>query len=631
MTHRIATPVRPRLVRQGALLALLLLTALVAGCTRSAEANAAQKEQRLPKALFLTTGMNYGNGTVAEGVLLALRAFNRHGVPVRLENREILLDAEALGKFGILVLPTASEYHDADRKHSLIHLSDPEMRNLVRWVAGGGLLIAGDNIGRFRLDGSDRSGYSAGQLGPEQWPLSELFGVVLQERNLAGFRLEGKFGTSEARTLIESAEARWAMVPDTSGAKDLEVLASWHKVAGSERLPAMVRHRFGRGSAVLLASSYLLHPSNVGGLSGAADIEAFYEGELRSQWGDSSAHSVAVELAPWPGGRPYAFAVTLDAEGDSGVFHRAHSSLSAREVEPTYLVNANLDASVADSLRARDLHLASTGFDPIYATQLDFHGLQMSLLRNENHWERHFTGFRFPFGVSNYAGLLGLAERGYLYDASIGLDQLVHLRGSAVPYNLPISNSGFEIPVSPNSSYRSTAVLEISPVLQDDYAFFPNLTGSDAYTPQELERDSRLYQSHLGNVLEQVVKPCAGVMHYFGHLAGTGHDELTLRPLETLVGWVQRDSAWSATAEEIALWRNRLAQFDLFVGGDSLHQVIRIEGPGSLALPEMALRLSRVPTEVRTTLGASRIALRQGNPYVIFTARDGERVELDYP
>jgi hypothetical protein len=620
------------------IVALLLLTLATFGC-RSGDAPQGtaeeRRERRLPKAIFLTTGMNYGNGTVAEGVLLALRAFNRHGVPVRLENREILLDANVLGKFDILVMPTASEYHDADRKHSLIHLSDPEMHNLAHWVAAGGMLIAGDNIGRFRLDGSDRSGYSAGQLGPEQWPLSELFGVVLQERNLSGFLLEGRFGAGESRTLMEPSESRWAMVPDTNGSKDLEVLASWRR--GSESLPASVRHRSGRGSALLLASSYLLHPSNVGGLSGAADIEAFYEEQLRQySLGGSAVVSpgglgnVDVELAPWPAGRPYAFTVSLDAEGDSASYHRIRSSLDGRGVHPTYFVNANLDSRVADSLGQGDAPLQSTGFEPLYATAVGYHALQMNLLRNENHWQRRFSGFRFPYGVASYAGLAGLAARGYLYDASIGLDQLVQLRGSAVPYNIPITNSGFEVPIPLNSSYRSTAVLEISPVLLDDYAFFPKLTQSDSYLEPERERDSRLYQSHLGNTLEQVVKPCAGVMHYFGHLAGTGHDELTLRPLETLVGWTQRDSAWSATTEEIALWRNRLAQFDFTLGEDSLHQVIQVEGPDSLVLPEVALRLARVPTEVHSTLGASRVVLRQGTPYIVFVARARERLEIDY-
>ncbi len=47
-------------------------------------------EYRLPKVLFITSGDGEGQGTVSDGVILALQEFNKSGAFVRLENRQIL-------------------------------------------------------------------------------------------------------------------------------------------------------------------------------------------------------------------------------------------------------------------------------------------------------------------------------------------------------------------------------------------------------------------------------------------------------------------------------------------------------------------------------------------------------------
>ncbi len=62
-------------------------------------------EYQLPKVLFITTGDGDGQGTVSDGVVLALQEFNKSGAFVRLENRTVLYNIEELNKYEIMIIP----------------------------------------------------------------------------------------------------------------------------------------------------------------------------------------------------------------------------------------------------------------------------------------------------------------------------------------------------------------------------------------------------------------------------------------------------------------------------------------------------------------------------------------------
>jgi hypothetical protein len=600
---------------------ILVLTVIAVLCitfiiSKSDYADTTTTRTRLPKALYITTGMNYGNGTVAEGVLLAIKAFNKNGIPTQLENREIILNETELSRYDIIVMLTASEYHDADRKHSLVHLTDMEMEILNRWVENGGTLIAGDNIGRFRMNGSDRSDYTHGNLGVAEWPLAKAFGVTLQEHNLSGYHVEGKLGIGVKQILIPAAENRWSMVPDTFGSNNIEVMAQW--VKNDSSFPAITKHRYGKGKAILLASSYLLHPSNNGGYSGAADIEQFFK----------SLADTNIKLSPWPGGRSYAMTVTFDAEGDSLNYNMVKSFTELQDIKVVYFVNPNLDSNVQKAIRKDKQLIASNGFDQINMNTQGFHNSQMNLLMNEQYWKKKFTGYCFPIGIAGFPGLLGLEREHYLYDISIGLDQIFEIKGSAVPYNIPVTNSGFEVIPTATSFYCSSDVFEISPVAKDDYSFFPRLINADTYPSDEMEKDSRLYQSHLMNTLHQVIKPAAGVINYFGHLAATGHNEVTLRPLSVLLNAAKNDSAWITTPDSIALWRKNLIKTEFYVTVGSNSITIAVVCEDSIELKEVAVCIDNDYRRYESKHAKVQFVLRGKEYFAVFNAKNGTTITL---
>ena len=110
----------------------------------------------LPRALFITSGNGDSRGSIAPGIVLAIQELNKYGIPVRLESRDILDKKDELLGYNLLILSTAIGYHDADRQYSLTYMSDKELENIRDFVKNGGVLIAGDNVGRNYPDGTDR-------------------------------------------------------------------------------------------------------------------------------------------------------------------------------------------------------------------------------------------------------------------------------------------------------------------------------------------------------------------------------------------------------------------------------------------------------------------------------------------
>ena len=106
-----------------------LLALLLSQCAKPAgqDNNSISLNKQLPRVLFITTGISDEDGQMAQGVVVAVQAFNKKGAIVRLEPRDILYDFEELSKYNIVILSTFPAYHDADRKYSLSYMSDEEL------------------------------------------------------------------------------------------------------------------------------------------------------------------------------------------------------------------------------------------------------------------------------------------------------------------------------------------------------------------------------------------------------------------------------------------------------------------------------------------------------------------------
>ena len=603
--------------------ALLLLTGMVCVSDRPA---AVEVSGILPKALFLTTGQNYGNGTLAEGVSLALQNLHRHGIPVRLENREILFDSSQLAQYRIVIALTASEYHDADRVHSLVYMSTEEMEELNTWVGNGGILVAGTNIGRYFLDGTDRAQFTGGRLLPENWALGKSFGVTLQERNLRDFSLSGKFPFDSSRVLMHpSPQSRWTMAVEQVDPKTVDVLAAW--TAGTVRFPAVSRARYGRGQAILLATPLILHPSNSGGLLDLDEIRRWYD-YLAGLCSMDTA--VPAALHPWPDARPYALCVTLDAEGEISTFENTVNLLESHGIRPEFYVNAHLDSNIRRAIMERKFPTHSSGFDPVINTGFDYSGCRLNVLRNELFWKKRFRGNRFPNGIVGFNGLCAIDQRGYSFDNSIAVDNVHALKGTAVPYNIPLSTASSG-PGGAGRYYHSSDLLEVSPIALDDYFYFSKLIHADHYPPSAMKRDAAVYGSYLANFLQQVVRPCKGVASYFGHVSNTGFNDITLSPLNELIREALRDTAWVTSIDSIAQYTRsiRMMKVSYTVRKGSI--VLETFLPGNTHLPgNVSFAVARKPVRVKASKGSARIVVRNNAWYVVADSAANQRMTVRF-
>lgn len=583
-------------------------------------------ERNLPRVLFLTTGLNYGNGSVAAGVSSALRGFNKYGIPVYIDNREALYDSVHLAGYDVIIALTASGYHDADRKHSLIYLTHEEMEIMRRWVYNGGMLIAGDNIGRYYLDGTDRALFTKGRLSGENWPLGKCFGVTLQERHMDAGRVLGNWNADSVAAWNVPVAARWRMFP-VEQYPAVEVAAWWQQ--DTLVYPAVTHFQYGSGKGVLLGSSYLLHPVNAGGLLGEDDIQKFYE-HISLELLQPADSLLGIRLHPWPHAAPYALCVTLDAEGTMPSFERIVNALQDFGIDPGFYVNAHLDAAVEDALRKREFSLYSAGFEPLHTTRSDCYGCRLNVLRNEHYWGEKFTGIRFPGGGAPSSGLHTVADRGYLFDATVKTDNVSVLRGGAIPYNIPLNNTGFSATLPVHSYYASSDLVEIASIHKDDYVFFSRLVNAASYTDADIRLDAARYERYLQLFLKNVAQQVGGVASYYGHVSNTGFNNITVKPLQEFIRTGLRDSAWITGIEAIAEYRKNIHRFH-FTVREQHHQItLRSIAPQGVTLAGCTISTVSQPRHAKALHGGAQIIQRNNTWYVVFDAQDGQELTLQF-
>jgi peptidoglycan/xylan/chitin deacetylase (PgdA/CDA1 family) len=599
--------------------ALWIISSLLifAGCRMPAkhETGEGTAQAILPRVLIITSGYSEDKPQLAQGIVVAMQSFNKYGAMVRLEPRDILFDQKELAKFNILILSTFPGYHDADLKYSLSCLSDEEMHNIALFVENGGVLISGENIGRNYNDGTDRINLFQ-HLNPENWELSKCFGVTLTEKNMTGYSLAGNIKGYLQWDISRGLFSRddhelWTLVPESSSAENVNVLAYWKK--GQDSTGAVIEHKFGKGKSILLASSGLLHPRNDGGLCSEAQIDDFYRYIIDSYCHDNGIETV---LNPWPDGYEYAFSVSLNAEGEKEDYERVFKMLEEKKVSPTLFVNGSVESETRTVIKSSGVPLASSGQNYENHAEILYPRAVENLLMNEITWETDFKGFRFPFTSLSLWSILALDEHGYSYESSIGADNLDFFYGSVVPYNLVISVNGF---------YKSTEIMEMAPCYHDDYYFLEALTDMQKPDSNLLEKEIEIYKKYLDNFWNHGVKPYHGLMVYLGHPGYVGYNDSTMAALSGIIDEVRKDNTWIATLDEIAAFRKGLGELQFRVYSKNNEQEIEVIGPGNVSVTDVCLKFNRKIKSYTVLKGKATV---KNASQLIFNASDGQLIKV---
>lgn len=567
----------------------------------------------LPKVAFLTSGTNKGNGILPSGAVVALQTFNSQGIYTKIESRDLLLNAEKMKEYSILILSTAIGYYDVDKKYSLTFMSDAELLNLNNWVKNGGVLIAGDNIGRNMSDASDRVNL-IGKLNPSNWLLGDCFGVSLEERNMNGFRVEGKITDSLKGVFIDPIPIeQWGLVPDSIYSKQLKVLANWTN--GNKTYPALIQNTYGKGIGFLLPTSYLLHPANNSGIWGEKQIASFYKYVLNEFY---SSHSIKIRLNPWPSAFDQAFCITFNSEGQQQDYEFMFSYLKSEHLSSSLFVDGNIDPELKNYLLNEKINLESNGLKKMNYRDHDFVDTKNDILENSNYWNKKFEGFRFPYTRNSAWGMIVLTDLDYKFDSSIGADNIDDFNGSVVPYNIPVATPDY---------YKISNVLEVSPTLHDDYYFYAT---NDPNNKDLQEKNARLFEKYLLNYWNYGVKPYKGAMVFMCHPLYTGKNDITISPLKTIIEKVKKENTWITTIEDIADYRNKLGMFQFTIQEKEKNIQVNVSGPDKTKIEHVTLQFDHQPLQIKVSEGTYQLVEKNKSFYLIFDIFNGQYIQLKF-
>jgi len=575
---------------------------------------AGSQEKQLPRVLMITTGLEGQNASLPKGIVIALQAFNQRGALVRLEHRDILYEPSRLNDYNMIILSTAPGYHDADRRYSLSFMSAEEMENIRSFVHEGGVLISGDHVGRNMIDGTDRITFH-GRLSSDVYPLANTFGLGLSERNMEGYQIYGHICGGEPAILRpEAGDNYFTLVPDTIWSDAAEVMASW--VNAKDTLPAIVKNRYGKGTAYLLASSDFLHPAGEGGFMSTNKITSFYT-NLVDDFHEQNR--IPLSLNPWPHGHDYAFGVTLNAEGDINQYERVHALLQQHNIDPLFFVAGNVEDEVMAWMRNRNIAIESRGYDFTSYRNFNYARAVQDIFRNETHWGKSFTGFRFPFTMPGFWGLVALSEQGYIFESSIGANNLEYIHGSVVPHNIVMADDGF---------YKSTDIIELSPVYHDDYHFLKDISDDSRQQARELFKKTMIYEKYLENYWELAVKPYHGLMLFQGHPRYVAYNDTTLNALENTIELVRQDNTWIASAREIATFQKNMQRMKFYVRDEQSRLTVFIEAPEGVSLQHVTFNLAFKPESVNAIYGKPSILKDASGYRIVAEATNNQEITI---
>jgi len=574
------------------------------------------KASMLPRVLFLTTGTTEGNGEIAEGVSIAIQKLTKSGAFVWLGTREYLLQPERMSEFNVIIAPTSFDYHDGDRKYSLTFLSDSEMRNLANWVKEGGVLISEENIGRNTTDDVDRLS-RGGELNNGNWPLSEVFGLKMREIDLVGFTLEDKnSGIWNGMIKDTLAEDEWAIVPTELISEKIKVLAEWKR--GNEIYPAVLENNFGLGKAFLLTSTYMLHPSNDGGVSSVEQIERFYQYALSSLPGQSG---MRYQINPWPDAHSSAGCITFNSTEDIAKYRMILDFLNIEDVSAGFVIDSVSTPEIISILNENKYAELISGL----SSKNDFTGSTFSensraFIEIEQSTGLNFKGGRFPYRSSNFWGLMYASGNGYVYDASIGIDHLSGYAGSVFPYNIVLARDSF---------YKATDMLELCQIIANDFDYFQLPDSVNDYTELMQREDAALFSKYLLDFYEYVSKRNDGLIVFTGNPDYTAFSELTMKPLKDLIDELRKNNSWLATPLSIVEYRNKLKTLKISSKGADKIVTLNVECPDGIVIEGLSIKLDSRPVDVSTS-GKSEIKEVGGKYFLITDVKNSDEMTIKF-
>ena len=326
-----------------------------------------------------------------------------------------------------------------------------------------------------------------------------------------------------------------------------------------------------------------------------------------------------ITLNPWPEGYEQAFCVTLNANGTQEQYNRVFNYLEEENLEPVVFTNGQLDESVEEFLIQSGASMQSSGFGYRRYAQLSYGEALQDMIKNETHWDRSFTGFRFPFTSPNHWGLMVLDKNQALYESSISANNLTFFHGAVVPYNLVLSNGQF---------FTTTNIMEVAPVYHDDFHFYQDILDENHSHPFATQKATKLYEDYLLNYWELAVKPYQGAMVYLGHPAYLGKSDTTFQPLESLISRVREEHTWMTTIDEIARFRRDLSQLRFFVEREDRLYTLRVEGPVDVKVEGLCINVPFELEKVTSRIGSVKVQTEGGSTQVVFTGVGGQVLKL---
>lgn len=572
--------------------------------------------RRLPKVLFITTGIDFKSDIkdLPSGITVAIQTFNKRGIPVRLEPRNVLFDYQYLTKFSIIILSTSRGYHDADRSYSLTYMTDEEQINLKKFVKTGGVLISGDNVGRNYFNGKDRI-LENQQLGPDVYPLSEAFGLIQIEKNMKSFEIHGNItDTLKGKFSLAKNKDLWTLVPSKIISKSLKTLASWRK--NEEEFPAITQNYYGKGITFLLALSDFINPKSNDSYWSIDQIKNFYNYVANLY---CKKNNLKTSINPWPHAYNKAFCATFNATGSINNFNFIFKKLNELKIKPTFFVNGLVNDSITNIIKSNNTNISSTGYQYLNYTELNYPIATNDILKNENKWNTKFKGFRFPYTNPDFTGMTALDLNFYRYESSISVNNLEFVQGSVFPYNLVIADEKF---------YKSTNILEIGPTYHDDYYFLNKLTNKTYANPEHLKNDVKLYEQYLKDFWEFSVKPHNGLMVFLGHPGIVGYNNTTFSSFKNFFNTIKNENVWITTIDEVAEFRNKFEQIEVYEKHDEKKSYITIKCPNNISIKNFTINLRKKPKKVKIKKGKVNIKKHDNVFSMVFDAHNDQVITI---
>ncbi len=580
-------------VRVCAVLAAALL--ISSGCGRRSSGSGSGL--LFPRVLILTTGTD-GSGTLPAGANVAMETFNRLGAQTWIGNKSFLLEPERLARYRIIIAPTVYGYHDGDRIFSLAYMDETMLANLADWVEQGGILIAGENVGRNTIAGEDRV-VSDGLLDEVEWPLARVFGYRLAERNMTGYRLtrvaDADLVLGYGIELVPRLADEWILVPDLVLSGSVEVQACWRK--GGDSVPGVTVNRFGQGHGVYVSAFGILHPSIAGGRGDVPGIVEFYEQVFELAFDGAPP----VHLNPWPDAARAAVAVTMDDGGDLAEFERTLVRLFGipRVKSIDLFVCGEIPQDVLAFVRADSrVRLANHSQTHPFFDRIDYTQTDWEIARAES-WIGRTGMFRYPYVSPSPAGMFVLSNRGYRVESSIRIDHRQGYAGALFPYNLPV--------FKPGCYCLTTDVLELSPVLSD-WPFYGDGVKHTPYPEERQRTDARMFRAGLDAVWQEIIRPGRGMMVMMGHPMYMGHSDVTLEPVISFLKDLEPD-AWVSDLNGIHDWWRTLENVEIRLSGDLRRTRLHLVNHNPDPVPGLTFRIPVRDTRARVK--ATGVSVKQ--------------------